>query len=250
MTPKEGSWLHVFRRAYARQPGERWRGWERTRTTRPAWDPRADWLLGPWHAGEPLPCGHRDQVEPGSMLVAQMHYNTSSSAPVADQSTIEIATTDSVEEKATVMQAVDFGWVTNGLIGGDEVTIPAGRRRRPRYVRSWRARSSSPRTRHTLGLAEDAPLVLYTAGHHMHELGKSQYTEIQHADGSISCLLDTPDWDFAWQGRYTFANPINFGQGDTLWMGAPGTTLQKQSAHRRWRGEGARGRGVGRGHLG
>lgn len=75
------------------------------------------------------------------------------------------------------------------------------------------------RARQTLGLAEDAPLVLYTAGHHMHELGESQRTELQHADGTSSCLLDTPEWDFAWQGRYTFADPITFGPGDTLWMG-------------------------------
>ena len=39
------------------------------------------------------------RVEPGSMIIAQMHYNTVSSAPVADQSVIEIATTDSVEKR-------------------------------------------------------------------------------------------------------------------------------------------------------
>ena len=75
------------------------------------------------------------------------------------------------------------------------------------------------RARRALELAEDEPLVLYTAGHHMHELGKSQRTELRHADGSTSCLLDTPDWDFAWQGRYTFSSPVTFGPGDKLWMG-------------------------------
>ena len=178
--------------------------------------------IGFWVPGmraSPFPAGTGIRVEPGSMLVAQMHYNTSSSAPVADQSTIEIATTDSVEREATVMQAVDFGWVTNGLIGGDAMTIPAGEEDVAHDTSVAFDSVIVARARQTLGLAEDAPLVLYTAGHHMHELGKSQYTEIQHADGSNSCLLDTPDWDFAWQGRYTFANPINFGPGDTLWMG-------------------------------
>ena len=75
------------------------------------------------------------------------------------------------------------------------------------------------RAQNTLGLAEDEPLMIYTAGHHMHELGTSQRTELQHLDGSTTCLLDTPDWDFAWQGRYTFENPIVFGPDDTLWMG-------------------------------
>ena len=178
--------------------------------------------IGFWVPGmrsNPFPAGTGIRVEPGSMLVAQMHYNTSSAAPVADQSTIEIATTDAVEKEATMLQAVDFGWVTNGLFGGDAMTIPAGEKD---VSHDTSIAFNSPilaRARETLGLAKDAPLVLYTAGHHMHELGKSQRTELRHSDGSESCLLDTPDWDFAWQGRYTFTSPITFGPGDTLWMG-------------------------------
>ena len=34
---------------------------------------------------------------------------------MADQSTIEIAITDAVEKEATVMQVVDFGWVSGGV---------------------------------------------------------------------------------------------------------------------------------------
>jgi hypothetical protein len=184
--------------------------------------PRIPEQIGFWVPGmrsTPFPAGTGIRVEPGSMLVAQMHYNTSSSAPVADQSVIEIATIDSVEREATVLQAVDFGWVSNGQFGGEPMTIPAGE---PDVAHDTSIGFDSiilGRSRRALGLADDAPLVLYTAGHHMHELGKSQYTELQHADGSTSCLLDTPDWDFSWQGRYTFANPVTFGPGDTLWMG-------------------------------
>ena len=152
------------------------------------------------------------------MLVAQVHYNTSSSAPVADQSVIEIATTDSVEREATVMQVVDFGWLTDGRIGGDAMTIPAGEEEVSHDTSVAFDSLILARARTTLGLADDAPLVLYTAGHHMHELGQSQVTELQHADGSTSCLLDTPDWDFAWQGRYTLSDPVTFEPGDTLWM--------------------------------
>lgn len=184
--------------------------------------PRIPEQIGFWVPGmrsTPFPAGTGIRVEPGSMLVAQMHYNTSSSAPVADQSVIEIATTDSVDKEATVLQAVDFGWVTQGQFGGDAMTIPAGE---PDVAHDTSIAFDSvllTRARRTLGLEGDAPLVLYTAGHHMHELGTSQRTELQHADGSATCLLDTPEWDFAWQGRYTFSNPVTFGPGDTLWMG-------------------------------
>ena len=184
--------------------------------------PRIPEQIGFWVPGmraNPFPAGTGIRVEPGSMLVVQMHYNTSSSAPVADQSVIEIATTDTVEKEATVMQAVDLGWVTNGLFGGDAMTIPAGD---PNVAHDTTIAFDSifaRRARNTLGLAEDAPLVLYTAGHHMHELGKSQRTELQRADGTSTCLLHTPDWDFAWQGRYMFSNPVTFSPGDTMWMG-------------------------------
>ena len=183
--------------------------------------PRIPEQLGFWVPGvrsAPFPSGTGIRVEPGSMLVAQMHYNTSSSAPVADQSVVEIATTDSVEKEATVLQAVDFGWVSNGQFGGDAMTIPAGEKDVAHDTSIAFDSIIVERARGTLGLAKDAPLVLYTAGHHMHALGQTQYTELQHADGGTSCLLDTPDWDFAWQGRYTFANPVTFGGEDTLWM--------------------------------
>ena len=184
--------------------------------------PRVPDQIGFWVPGmrsRPFPAGTGIRVEPGSMLIAQMHYNTNSAAPEADQSTIEIATTDSVDKEATVMQAVDLGWVTNGLFGGDAMTIPAGEKDVAHDTSISFDSILVNRARNTLGLAKDAPLVLYTAGHHMHELGKSQRTELRHTDGGTTCLLDTPNWDFAWQGRYTFTKPIVFGPGDKLWMG-------------------------------
>ena len=184
--------------------------------------PRIPEQLGSWVPGmrsTPFPAGTGIRVEPGSMLVAQMHYNTSSATPVADQSTIEIAITDTVEKEATFMQVVDFGWVSGGAVGGDAMTIPAGETGVAHDTSIPFDSVIDQRARRTLGLAEDAPLVLYTGSHHMHELGESQRTELQHADGTSSCLLDTPEWDFAWQGRYTFADPMTFGPGDSLWMG-------------------------------
>ncbi|MFM2244821.1 MAG: hypothetical protein RL071_895, partial [Pseudomonadota bacterium] len=84
--------------------------------------------LGFWVPGTPnlpLPEGTGIRVEPGSMIVAQMHYNTQSAAPAADQSTIELSIADAVEREAANMMAVDLGWVSNGLLGAP-MTIPAG----------------------------------------------------------------------------------------------------------------------------
>ena len=118
-----------------------------------------------------------------------------------------------------MVQVLDIGWVTNGQFGGDPMTIPAGEANVGHDTSVAFNSLFLRRARAHLGLADDAPLVMHSAGHHMHELGSTQRTELQHADGSSTCMLHTPDWDFNWQGRYYFKNPITFRAGDTLWMG-------------------------------
>ncbi len=177
--------------------------------------------LGSWVPGttaNPYPAGTGIRVEPGSLVVAQIHYNTQTASPVADQSTIEIATVAEVEREATLVRAVDLGWVTDGFVGRP-MTIPAG-------ASDVRHETTLPfdsrffaQARNTLGLNDDAPLVLHTAAHHMHELGKTQRSELRRADGNITCLLENPDWDFSWQGEYRFEQAVTLRPGDSLWMG-------------------------------
>lgn len=177
--------------------------------------------VGSWVPGtpeRPFPEGTGIRIEPGSLLIVQMHYNTLSADPVADQSTVEIAVADSVEREAMVVPFTDLGWVSRGIIGAP-MEIPAGE---PSVSHDTVATASSPffgRARDTLGLADDAPLVVHNAGHHMHTLGTSQRTEVRHADGSSTCVLDIPKWDFAWQGGYTLETPITLAADDEVWMG-------------------------------
>ncbi len=177
--------------------------------------------IGSWVPGvpnAPLPAGTGIRVEPGSMLAVQMHYNTLSSAPVADQSTIEIATTDRVEREATMLPFLDVGWVTNGLFG-EPMAIPAGEANVEHSVEAGFDSLFLQMARNRLGLPSDAPLMIHSANHHMHELGVTQRTEIRHEDDSKTCVLDIPDWDFAWQGSYTLEEPVTIRPGDSLWMG-------------------------------
>jgi hypothetical protein len=123
--------------------------------------------LGSWVPGaspRPFPSGTGIRVEPGSMLVAQVHYNTSSSASTPDQSVIELATTTSVEREATMLAAVDLGWVSNGFIR-QPMTIPAGM---ADVQHSTSLAFDSPflrQARQNLRLPENAPLKLHTADH-------------------------------------------------------------------------------------
>lgn len=177
--------------------------------------------LGSWVPGAPAgpyPAGTGIRVEPGSMIVAQVHYNSVAANPPADQSTLEIATAAEVDRQATTMPLVDLGWVTNGMFG-EPMTIPAGAAEVSHSTTLTFDSAFMARARNELGLAEDAPLVIHSANHHMHELGRRQRTEIRRADGNMACVLDIPDWDFAWQGAYTLQESLTIREGDSVWMG-------------------------------
>lgn len=176
--------------------------------------------LGSWVPGTenlPLPAGTGIEVEPGSMIVAQMHYNTQSSNPVADQSTIELAIADSVERPATNLPGIDLGWVSNGRLG-EAMTIPAGESNVTHSTTVAYDSLFGRMALESLGLQPGDPLVIHSANHHMHQLGTSQTSVVVHEDGTESCLLDIPDWDFNWQGSYQLMEPVVLGPGDAIEM--------------------------------
>jgi copper type II ascorbate-dependent monooxygenase-like protein len=63
---------------------------------------------------------------------------------------------------------------------------------------------------------EPTPLIVYSAGLHMHQLGTHGSLRIDRADGTSECMLDIPQWNFHWQGSYTFAQPKTLNPGDKL----------------------------------
>jgi hypothetical protein len=65
-------------------------------------------------------------------------------------------------------------------------------------------------------LAGDVPIEIHDVGLHLHNLGKSARMSIERADGSETCLLDIPRWDFHWQGNYRLAQPVTLSPGDRL----------------------------------
>jgi hypothetical protein len=50
----------------------------------------------------------------------------------------------------------------------------------------------------------------------MHQIGSAIRVDLIRADGSKSCVINIPKWDFHWQGSYQFAQPIKVNAGDKL----------------------------------
>ncbi len=60
------------------------------------------------------------------------------------------------------------------------------------------------------------PLTVYGVLGHMHELGRSFRMELNPESDNPIMLLDIPRWDFHWQDRYQFVEPLQIEFGSSL----------------------------------
>ena len=150
----------------------------------------ADWLGG-WAPGATngdFPNGTGIRVEPGSLVVMQMHYNTSAVDPAPDQSSVDFMVEDSVENPAYIQPWADPAW-----LDGSGMTIPA----------------NSEGTAHSFSYTIPYDFRIHTANLHMHTFGQTARLSVKQSDGTEVCLLDIADWDFNWQRTYVLAEPLS-----------------------------------------
>lgn len=174
----------------------------------------ADWI-GSWAPGadgRAMPEGTGIAIEPGSMMVMQVHYNTLGATASPDQTSMEIELADEVERPAATLPFTNVQWVT----GGSPMTIPAGE---PEVTHSFELPVSNPFLRSRLadiGVGAGDSFLVHSSGLHMHYLGTSASLSVARDGGDDDCMLDIPRWDFDWQGGYTLADPMRVGPSDSL----------------------------------
>ncbi len=153
--------------------------------------------LGAWAPGVPasvLPEGTGIKVEPGSLVVFQVHYNLiNGSAP--DQSGLALTIETEPQAFAEIQPLTDVRWVLG--VGMD---IPP---ESTSVSHSWSTTISSGFTMHNGSL-------------HMHQLGRAGRLWVEHADGTEDCLLEVDDYDFDWQRPYELKEPVRVMPGDTI----------------------------------
>jgi mono/diheme cytochrome c family protein len=159
------------------------------------------WLGGwaPGGAGSDLPPGLGLEVPAGSKVILQVHYNTSSSDPAPDLTSIEFKLEDEVEKVARVMPFANPTW-----LGGDGMLIPAGD---DDVVHEFQRDISA-----VLG----GPQNVWAGALHMHTRGASGRLSIERAGGQSDCVLQIDAWDFHWQGSYGLLEPMRLDAGDEL----------------------------------
>jgi mono/diheme cytochrome c family protein len=179
--------------------------------------------LGAWAPGSvagDFPAGTGIAVQPGSKIVLQVHYNTLVADPGPDQTSVEFKVDTTVDTPAHMMLWSSPQWLQG------EMPIPAG----DAAVEHTFELDPTPFVdlfTDVVGVNE--PFVIRAATHHMHTLGTVGKHSIVHADGSETCLLSIPRWDFNWQSQYRFEEPQVFHPGDKLrlhceWDNSAGTT--------------------------
>lgn len=148
------------------------------------WAPGAAPSVMPARAGLRLPQGAR--------VVIQVHYHHHGGDVERDQTALGIHFA-----KGTIDKRVRSIPVLNRTF-----VIPAGAARH-----EVRASFTLPPTwnLHTIGIAP-----------HMHLLGREMKVTATHPDGTVHPLIFIADWDFNWQGTYTFARPVPLPGGTRI----------------------------------
>jgi hypothetical protein len=161
--------------------------------------------LGTWapgSAGADFPDRSGILIAPGSRILLDVHYNTTSAEPRPDRSTIELRLDTEVAHPASTWMWFDLAWMLEGTM-----KIPA---RQTDVVHRFAA---DPTESQSHG---QRPIRIYSVALHMHTLGSEALLRIDRADGSSECLLHIPRWDFRWQGSYDLVEPKIVNPGDKL----------------------------------
>jgi hypothetical protein len=140
-----------------------------------------------------LPLGMGRKLTRNSDIVAEIHY-VATGKPERDRSKIGLYFAEPTAQQLVVEIQV----------GTKRIEIPPGQ---PRH-----------RERAFYTLPVDTTLLDMVP--HMHLLGREMKVWADSPDGGATPLLWIKDWDFNWQGQYSFARPVHLAKGTRICVDA------------------------------
>lgn len=145
-----------------------------------------------------FPEGTGIRVEPGQVLVFQMHYNLLGGEG-QDQTDVHLSFVDEVDRE--LVSALDDRFLAT-LFNGAPIEIPAGEES---FVWQW----ASPIREFDSRISEWQEVELLGVTPHMHGLGRRMQVEIiRSEDDSRTCGIWVDRWNFNWQRAFFFEEPI------------------------------------------
>ncbi len=173
------------------------------------------WLAhwAPGMDGYRFPADTGVRLEPGSVLVAQMHYYAGFAPGEMDQgSRMEFQVAKSVQKPAFYLPLTEDRWL--GSSDNQSMVVPKGQR--ATYETSVQLGDLQKYVSRITKVPEEeiAALELHSANLHMHSYGSSGRINLTDANGRRETLLSVPRWDIAWQRDFTFDAPKVFPKED------------------------------------
>ena len=153
--------------------------------------------LGGWAVGGTpriLPLGLARKLPAGADIVLNSHFHPSGKEE-DEQTTIGLYFADKKPERTLIGFQVPPVF---GSISG--IDIPAGEN-------DYKLTSK---------FTTPVDIDLVGVGAHMHYIGHTAKAHATLPDGTIKSLFYIDDWDFNWQGRYTYDQPIHLPAGTTV----------------------------------
>lgn len=162
------------------------------------------WLTSyePGGYGQEFSGGIGMRIEPGSLVLLQIHYNTLSGKG-ADRTHVDLTLEDEVPHEGKTTLILNPLWPIPTI---GTMLIPANN---PDVVHRWAGVPTGLQ-----GSAQD----IYAVDLHMHTLGSSGSIGIVRAGGTSENLLEIPKWAFEWQETYRFKDPVRLNPGDQLFV--------------------------------
>ena len=151
--------------------------------------------LGGWAPGagpQTMPAGVGMRLPAGARVVVQVHYHHRGTTTEVDRTKIGLHfARQRIDKRVRVIPILNRGF-----------TIPAGE------------------ARHTVTASFTLPptwnLHAIAVAPHMHLLGREMKVTATYPDGSTRPLIFIDDWDFHWQGSYTFTQPVPLPAGTRI----------------------------------
>ncbi len=153
--------------------------------------------VAPGRGPNEWPDGFGILLPAGETLVLDMHYHkfdTSEGSAVLDRSGGAFRF---YEEGEVITHVIE---TFTAFPGGQSFVIPAG----------------DPNFSHTASRTFPEDFYLLSTAPHMHLRGKSSKLEVEYPDGTFETLLWIPNYDFAWQHKYDWIEPLLLPGGSTL----------------------------------
>jgi len=172
-------------------------------------------LLTAWTpGGVPMeyPSNIAAKLSAGSLLVMQVHYHPHSATDVATDATRLQLRFSNVAPKYNAVNALIGNFRAQAANGDGLLPGPDDPAAGPVFVIPANASAHTETMQYTVRADSVPPAFaprLYGVGGHMHYVGVDEKVTLVHGDGTSSCLLQIPHWDFDWQRRYDYDAPID-----------------------------------------